>query len=102
METAGDVHIRIDLIKARSSQYLLCPQIECERTIGSVGCHFGRALDQNVRRAYSDVVNRLHQFHGFDKMDAYELLGQVGEVRIHQTLDDWNAVLVKLDRKYLV
>ena len=102
METAGDVHLRIDLIKARSSTYLRCPQIECARTIGSVGCHFGRALSENVRSAYSDMVSRLVQFHGFDRLDAYELLGQVGEVRVHQTLDDWNAVLVKLDRKYLV
>ena len=102
METAADVHIRVDLIKAGSSQYLRCPQIACDRTIGSVGCHFGRPLGDNVKSAYSDMVSRLVQFHGFDKMDAYELLGQVGEIRIHQTLDDWNAVLVKLDRKYLV
>jgi len=101
METAGDVHLRINLIKARSSEYLVCPQIECERTVGSVGCHFGRPLDQNVRSAYRDLVNRMHQFHDFDKLDAYQLLGQVGEVVIHQTLDDWNAVLVKVDRKYL-
>lgn len=102
METAGDVHIKIDLIKARSSEYLVCPQIECPRTIGSVGCHFGRALGENVRSAFRDMVNRLNQFHGFDKMDAYQLLGQVGEVVVHQTLDDWNAVLVKVDRKYLI
>jgi len=39
--------------------------------------------------------------HGFDKIDAYELLGQVAEVRVHQTLDNWNAVFVKLDKRYL-
>jgi hypothetical protein len=44
---------------------------------------------------------RLHRFHEFTIVDAYELLGQVGEVRVHQTLDNWNAVLVKLDKKYL-
>lgn len=101
METAGDVHIRIELIKARDSDYLLCPQIECTRTVGSVGCHFGRPLGENVRSAYRDMVNRMVQFHQFDRMDAYQLLGQVGEVVVHQTLDDWNAVLVKVDRKYL-
>jgi amidase len=102
METAADVHVRIDLIKAAGCEYLLCPQIACEQTIGSVGCHFGRPLGDNVRSAFRDMINRMHQFHGFDKIDAYELLGQVAQVRVHQTLDDWNAVLVKLDRKYLV
>ena len=48
------------------------------------------------------MVARLSRFHGFDKMDAYALLSQVAEVRVHQTLDNWNAALVKLDRKYLV
>jgi len=95
------VHLKVDLIKARDSGYLRCPQIECARTVGSVGCHFGRALDQNVRSACRDMIDRLVQFHDFDRMDAYQLLGQVGEVVIHQTLDDWNAVLVKLDRKFL-
>jgi len=47
------------------------------------------------------MVNRMVQFHQFDRMDAYQLLGQVGEVVVHQTLDDWNAVLVKVDQKYL-
>ena len=102
METAGDVHLRVSVIKAKSSAYHICPQIECERTIGSVGCHFGRALDDNVRSAYRDMVHRLVEFHGFDRTDAYELLGQIGEVVVHQTLDDWNAVLVKMDRRFLV
>ena len=101
METAGDVHVRIDLIKAADARLLSCPQIECERTIGSVGCDFGRPLGDNVKIAFRDLVNRLHRFHGFDKMDAYELLGQVAEVRVHQTLDNWNAVFVKLDKRFL-
>ena len=102
METSGDVHVRIDLIKGKDAQYLVCPQIACDRSIGSVGCHFGRPLGDNVKSAFRDMVCRLSRFHGFNKMDAYALLSQVGEVSVHQTLDNWNAALVKLDRKYLV
>ena len=91
----------MSVIKGEETYYLNCPQIESERTIGSVGCHFGRPLGENVKAAFRDMVMRLHRFHGFDVMDAYELLGQVGEVRVHQALDNWNAVLVKLDKKYL-
>lgn len=101
METAADVHLRIDLVKASGSHYLHCPQIESDRTIGSVGCHFGRPLGENVKAAFRDLVMRLHRFHGFSVVDAYELLGQVGEIRVHQALDNWNAVLVKLDKRYL-
>lgn len=102
METAADVRLRIELVKARDSRYFQCPQLECGDFIGSIGCHFGRPLDHNIRAAYSDLVHRLHQFHGFDKLDAYELLGQVGQVRIHQTLDNWNAVLVKIEKRFLI
>ena len=102
METAADVHIRIDLIKQEENKYLHCPQIESERTIGSVGCHFGQPLGENVKAAFRDMVMRLHRFYGFTVVDAYELLGQVGEVRVHQTLENFNAVLVKLDKRYLV
>ena len=104
METAGDVYLRIDLIKQEETHYLNCPQIESESTIGSVGCHLGQPLGENVRAAFYDMVMRLHRFYGFTVVDAYELLGQVGEVRVHQTLpfDNLNAVLVKLDKRYLV
>jgi hypothetical protein len=44
---------------------------------------------------------RLHRFHGLSLLDAYKLLGQVAELRVPQTLDHWNAVLVKLDKRYL-
>jgi len=103
METAADVHVRIDLVKREESRYLGCPQIESERTIASVGCHFGQQLGENVKAAFRDMVMRLHRFYGFDLVDAYELLGQVGEVRVHQALsfDNFNAASVKLDKRYL-
>jgi amidase len=101
METSADVHIRIDLIKQENSKYIDSPQIESQRTIGSIGCHFGKPLGENVRVAFRDMVMRLHRFYGFTVIDAYELLGQVGEVRVHQTLEDLNTVLVKIDKKYL-
>lgn len=100
METAADVHMRINLIKQENSHYLDCPQIESDRTIGSVGCHYGQPLGENIKAAFRDMVMRLHRFYDFTVIDAYELLGQVAEVRVHQTLENFNAVLVKLDKKY--
>ena len=101
METSADVRLRVDLIKAGDAQYVSCPQIADEETIGSVGCAFGRPLGDNVKAAFHDMVLRLERFHGFDKMDAYALLCQGARVRVHQVLDNWNAALVKLERKYL-
>ena len=104
METAADVRLRIDLIKQEEAHYLYCPQIESERTIGSVGCHWGQPLGENVKAAFHDMVMRLHRFYGFTPVHAYELLGQVGKARVHQALSfhDYNAVLVKMDKKYLM
>jgi len=104
METAADVRLRIDLIKQEENRHLNCPQIESERTIGSIGCHFGQPLGENVRAAFHDMVMRLHRFYGFTVMDSYKLLGQAGEVRVSQVLSyhGYNAASARLDKKYLV
>jgi amidase len=101
METAADVRLRIDLIKSDETRHVACPQIECDRMIGSIGCHFGNSLIENVKEAFRDMIQRLHHFHGFSRLEAYELLGQLARIRTHQTLDDWNSAFVSIDTRYL-
>ncbi|MBW2122853.1 MAG: hypothetical protein JRH07_13560, partial [Deltaproteobacteria bacterium] len=44
--------------------------------------------------------HRLNRFHGFSLMDAYHLLGQVGEVRACQLVGDFQAAMVKIRRDF--
>ena len=101
LETAAEVRVRVDLIKGPGSKHVACPQIELPDSIGSIGCHFGRPLGDNVKAAFQDMILRLHKHYGFSRIDAYELLGQVARIRVHQALDNWNAVSVSIEKKYL-
>ena len=68
METAADVHIRIELIKKKNSHHLNCPQIESARTIGSVGCHFGQPLGENIK---AGAVNINAGTNNWDEMACF-------------------------------
>ena len=101
METSADIQLKVDIIKEKDSRYIGYPQLESERTIGSVGCQFGRPVGDNIKLAFKDLITRMHKFYGFEIIDAYQLLGQIAEVTVHQTLDNWTSAMVKIDKKYL-
>lgn len=102
LETSADVTIRVELIKRDASRYVRCPQIETTESIGSIACHFGLPLDFNVKAAFSDLVERLQRFHGFEQVEAYELLGAAGQLRVSQCVEGgWNSAMASLHKQYL-
>ena len=65
-------------------------------------CGFqGVSLADCVRAAYVDLVRRLQRYHGFSENGAYQLLGQVGNVRIGNMIDPFYSALVAVERRYL-
>jgi amidase len=102
LETSGDVVLRCEVLSARTAGYLACPQIANDTWLGSLGCHFGRSLDFNVRSAFADLADRLTRFHGLAPHEAYELLGAAGRVRVHQSVDGgWTAASAHILRTAL-
>ena len=101
LETEGEVRIRVEAIPCGEAEYCDLPQVNCEEWIGSVGCPDGSNLGDAVRMGYLDLIERMHKFYGYDKYDAYQLLGLVGEVSVGQVVDPLYSCVVKIKRRYL-
>jgi amidase len=96
IETSFDVTFTVDLIKGKRIAW---PRLENDSYIMSIGST--RPLMDALRLACSDVVNWLVQDYGFDKLDAYELLGQAAMLKIANVVDPQYSVACALDKKYL-
>jgi len=96
IETSFDVQFTVEVIKGKKIAW---PRLENERLIMSIGST--RPLIDALRLACSDMVNWLSTDYGFDKMDAYQLLGQAASIEIANVVDPQYSVACQLDKKYL-
>jgi amidase len=96
IETSFDVTFTVDLIKGKRISW---PRLENDTYIMSIGST--RPLMDALRLACSDVVSWLMQEYGYDKLDAYELLGQAATLKIANVVDPQYSVACALDKKYL-
>jgi amidase len=101
VEISADVTVRVKVLDRKEAKYVNCPQINGNDFIGSIGCHFGNAISENIKYAYFDLIQRLKSHFGFSTIDAYHLLSQVGEVRVCQVLGNHQAALTKVKRKFI-
>jgi amidase len=101
VEIEADVTVRVKVLDRKKAKYGSCPQINGNDFIGSIGCHFGNPVSENINFAYFDLIQRLKSHFGFSTIDAYHLLSQVGEVRVCQVLGNHQAVLAKVKRRFI-
>jgi amidase len=96
LETSMDVVLRIDLVKGRTIDW---PRLEDAEHIMVVGS--GRPLIDAFRLAHVELIEWLEQEHGFERLDAYTLLGQVGESTVANIVDPAYSVVAKIRKRYL-
>jgi len=60
-----------------------------------------RPLIDALRIACVDLVNWLVQDHGYDKIEAVQLLGQAAQLEIANVVDPQYSVACQLDKRYL-
>ncbi len=101
IEISADVTVRANVLTLEESKFKGCPQINGDDFIGSIGCHFGNPISENIKYAYFDLIQRLKCYYGFSTMSAYHLLSQVGEVRVCQVLGNHQAALAKVKRRFI-
>ena len=101
IEIAADVTVRVKVLDRKEAKFAGCPQINGNDFIGSIGCHFGNPVSENIKFAYFDLIQRLERHFGFSITDAYHLLSQVGEVRVCQVLGNHQAALAKVKRRFI-
>ena len=96
LETSMDVVLRIDLVKGRTIDW---PRLEDAEHIMVVGS--GRPLIDAFRLAHVELIEWLEQEYGFERLDAYTLLGQVGESTVANIVDPAYSVVAKIGKRYL-
>jgi len=102
IEVEADVTVRFDLLEPEEAEYGRLPVLETEDRVGVIAGFQGVALDDCIRAGYLDLVRRLHRHHGFTEAAAYQLLGQVGRVRVGNMIDPFYSALVSVERRYFV
>lgn len=101
IECQADVQIRVDRIPKEESQYIALPQVNTERTIGSIACFNGVHVADLVRAAYIDVIKRMVKYYGFELSDAVMVAAQTCRVTVGQMVDPTYCAAVTIDRTYL-
>lgn len=96
VETSFDVTFTVNLIKGKKINW---PRLENDRMIMSIGST--RPLIDALRIACVDLVNWLVQDHGYDKIEAVQLLGQAAQLEIANVVDPNYSVACQLDKRYL-
>jgi amidase len=96
LETSMDVVLKIDVVKGRTIDW---PRLEDADHIMVAGS--GRPLIDAFRLAHVELVEWLEAEYGFDRLDAYTLLGQVGESSVANIVDPNYTVVAKVRKRYL-
>lgn len=96
LETSMNVELRIDLIKGKSIDW---PRLEDDEHIMVAGS--ARPLIDAFRLAHVELVEWLQEDYGFDRLDAYALLGQLGETTVANIVDPAYTVVAKFPKRYL-
>jgi acetamidase/formamidase len=96
LETSMDVVFRIEVIKGKTIDW---PRLEDAEYIMVAGS--GRPLIDAFRLAHVELIEWMAQDYGFDKLDAYALLGQVAENTVANIVDPAYTVIAKIRKRYL-
>jgi len=96
LETSMDVVLKIDVVKGKQIDWPRLVDAEHIMVAGS-----GRPLIDAFRLAHVELIEWLETEYGFDRTDAYTLLGQVGESSVANIVDPAYTVVAKIAKRYL-
>jgi amidase len=96
LETTMDVTFQFDLIKGKRIRW---PRIEDDTHIMVAASV--RPLIDALRIAYVELIEWLVAEYGFEKMDAFQIASQIGEVRVANVVDPNYTVVAKFPKKFL-
>ncbi len=96
LEIPAKVTLTFELKKGYTIQW---PRIVSEDFLMVAGS--GRPLDAAARIAWVELIDWLAVDYGFDRMRAYHLLGQVGQMRLGNMVDPKFTMVAKFPKQYL-
>ena len=96
LETTMDVTFQFELIKGKRIRW---PRIESDEHIMVAASM--RPLIDALRIAYVELIEWLVADYGFEKMEAFQVASQLGEVRVANVVDPNYTVVAKFPKKFL-
>jgi acetamidase/formamidase len=96
LETTAVVTMQFELIKGKK---ILWPRIEDAEHIMVAGS--GRPLIDAFRIAHVELIEWLVADYGFEKMEAYQVVSQVGSARVANVVDPLYTVVAKFPKVLL-
>ena len=96
LEIAAVGTFRFELIKG---QAIAWPRIASETAIMTVGS--ARPMEDAARIAYHELVGWLVADYGFERLDAYQLLTQVGGLSVAQMVNAAYTLVASCPKRYL-
>jgi amidase len=96
LETTMDVTLEFDLIKGRKIRW---PRMEDAEDIMVAGS--ARPLVDAFRIAQVELIEWLVAEYGFEKIEAYQVVSQVGHTRVANVVDPNYTIVAKFPKRYL-
>lgn len=96
VEGAMNVTVIVDLIKGGGPAW---PRLVSDDSLCVIGS--GRPLEDAWRASQVDMVGWISSLYGLDRLDAYQLLSQIGQVPIANVVDTNYSAVTKIDRSLL-
>ncbi len=96
LETTMDVTFQFDVLKGKRIRW---PRVEDDQQIMVLGSV--RPLIDALRIAYVELIEWLVADYGFEKMEAFQVASQVGEVRVANVVDPNYTVVAKFPKRFL-
>jgi len=96
VEVSAEVRLTIELLKNRKMGW---PRVENEDYIIVLGS--ARPLEDCIRLAMFELLGWLVEDYGFDREEAWQLLGQLGRLDIANIVDPHYTVAAKFPKRFL-
>lgn len=96
LEIAARGIFRFDVIKGRTISW---PRIESPDAIMVVGS--ARPMEDAARIAYAELIGWMVAEHGFEQLDAYQLLSQAGGLHVANMVDTTDSLVASCPKRYL-
>ena len=96
LEITSKTTLVFEVIKGQTIEW---PRIESEDRIMVVGS--ARPMEDAARIANTELILWLEEEHGYDRLDAYQLLTQAGGLYVGNMVDTTYSLVASVEKKYL-
>ncbi len=96
LEITSRTTLVFDVIKGQTIEW---PRIESDDKIMVVGS--ARPMEDAARIANTELILWLEEEHGYDRLDAYQLLTQAGGLYVGNMVDTTYSLVASIEKKYL-